>query len=196
MVDPDRDTVENVLRGDTGSYRLLVESYQERAILLALRMLGTREEAEEIVQDAFVSAYRSLSGFRGDSRFSTWLYRIVYNLCLTTLRRRRRRWHREGKPENRDMDPERQIGIASDDPTTLEVLEEADVASLVRREVERLPDRYRIPLTMFYLEEMSYETVAGIMGQPLGTVKTNLFRARTMLRERLQKRYAGEVRAA
>jgi RNA polymerase sigma-70 factor (ECF subfamily) len=159
-------------------------------------MLGTREDAEEIVQDAFVSAYRSLSGFRGDSRFSTWLYRIVYNLCLTTLRRRRRRWHREGKPENRDMDPERQIGIASDDPTTLEVLEEADVASLVRREVERLPDRYRIPLTMFYLEEMSYETVAGIMGQPLGTVKTNLFRARTMLRERLQKRYSGEVRAA
>jgi len=86
----DHRIISSVVSGDSRAFSVLVDRYKDRAFSLAVRLVGRREEAEEIVQDAFVKAFKGLSGFRGDARFGTWLHRIVYNLCMTRVSRRRK----------------------------------------------------------------------------------------------------------
>lgn len=188
--DPDQEIVDAIRAGNTRKYAALVDRHKDRALTLAIRLVGGREEAEEIVQDGFLRAYDSLGQFRGDSRFSTWLYRILYNLCMTRVTRRRGGHSSLDGPEH-EM-PEKDL-IASDEPGALELLEETEMGNLLSREVAGLPENFRVAVTLFYVQELSYEEMAGVTGLPLGTIKTNLFRARTLLRKRLFARLKDEV---
>jgi RNA polymerase sigma-70 factor, ECF subfamily len=193
MADHDTEIVQRVVRGEAHAYRLLVEGYQDRALSLASRILRNRQEAEELVQDAFVRAYRNLHRFRGDAKFSTWFYRIVYNCCLTALRDRRQ------APERVDFEEDvlnhRDDG---EDPfaSVAEEIETQDLHAIVARELARLPVAYRAVMTLFYQEELSYEEIAEVLGAPLGTVKTNLFRGRDVLRKKVGALLQKEVIAA
>lgn len=177
MRDDELALLEEIRRGDVRKYALLVDRYKDRGLALALRILRTREDAEEVLQDAFVRAYRGLSDFRGDSSFGTWFYRILYNLCLSRTRSRI-------DPAQRLDDPVVEDLIA-DDGGEMDSLEDRDLLRLLTTEVDRLPDVYRIPLTLFYLQDRTYDEIAGLTHQPLGTVKTNLHRARLILRKRV-----------
>lgn len=152
------------------------------ALTLAMRMLGNREEAEETAQDAFVRAYRSLHSFREDAAFSTWLYRIVHNLCLTRISRRRPATQ---AVELRDGEVPDILAADESDPSVQEQMEDEELQAAIAAQIALLPEKFRSVVVLFYQQEMSYEEIAGILGVPLGTVKTNLFRGRAMLRQRV-----------
>lgn len=185
----DQQLIERINAGDARKYALLVDRHKDRAFTLALRTVGDRHDAEEIVQDAFVRAYRSLGSFRGDAKFSTWLYRIVYNLCMTRVSRRR------PKGEQLDIDEQKYDVLTADESVSSvhEQMETREFRGILVEEVNSLPEKYRVVLTLFYLEEQSYDEIVEVMNLPLGTVKTNLFRGRNLLRERMLTRMKGEM---
>jgi len=157
---------------------------------LALRIIGIRAEAEELVQDAFLRAFRSLDQFRGDARFSTWFYRIVYNVCMTRLRRR------PPVEEADDLSDDTLFEAQGDDePSAHENLEREEVQSILHEEMDHLPEKFRIALTLFYVQELSYDEMTAVLEMPLGTVKTNLSRGRLLLRKRVLARMDTEVHA-
>ncbi len=180
--EPDHSIVEQIRNGETRKYAVLVDRYKRRGLALALRTLRDPREAEETLQDAFLRAFRGLDGFRGESSFGTWFYRILYNLCISRSRR--------GKPMNMSIgsldDDAIEEGVLADESADLTLaIEGEDIRDLVLVELDRLPDNYRIPLALFYLQELSYEEIASIMKVPIGTVKTNIHRARSRLKDRV-----------
>jgi len=185
----DNDIIRQVLEGEERRYALLVDRYKDRAMTLALRILANREEAEEAVQDAFVRAFRSLGRFRGDSEFSTWLYRILHNVAISTLRRR-------GRLTQVPYDDDAGIDLEEppeDDGGLLAGVEQRQMMALVEEALEELPERYRIVVSFFYIQEMKYDEIAAVLDVPMGTVKTLLFRGRESLRRAIAARLQHEV---
>ena len=173
--------VERARGGDAEAFRDLVERYQDRVFTLARRMVGEREEAEEVAQDAFLRAWRALPRFRGDARFSTWLYRITYRRACdaaASLRSRRRR-ERDLETAGAIADPAPAAG-----PRGGEALE---------RLIASLPEDQRASITLFYYQDRSLAEAARILGMPEGTVKTHLHRARASLRRALRREEAREI---
>ena len=165
-----------------------MDHHKNQAYALAFRLVGEKREAEELVQDAFVRAFRSLDQFRGDAKFSTWLYRIVYNLCMTRVTRRRTR------PDSVDIREEMLDNVFVDEEAGPdERMENDEYNTIVAEEIQQLPEKFKSAVTLFYLQEMSYEEMMTVLNLPLGTVKTNLFRGRNLLRERVLLRLKGEL---
>jgi len=166
--------------GSEDAYAVLVERYSDYVFTIAARILGDEEDACDAAQEAFVRAYRALGRFRGEAKFSSWLYRIATNRALTHLKRRRKR------APAVDIDAGPHIESAIDiEPTRTrpdQLVIDAEFRARVRSAVEQLPDQYRTVVTLFYLEQRSYKEVADVLGLPMGTLKTHLHRARAMLR--------------
>jgi RNA polymerase sigma-70 factor (ECF subfamily) len=190
VIDQDLAILDEVRKGNTRRFAVLVDRHKDRALTLALRLVGNRGEAEELVQDAFLRAFRNLDGFRGDARFSTWFYRILYNLCMTRVSRK--------KPAAEPLDglDERLLEASPGEAGVVEQLEEAELHAMLEDGIRRLPERYRSVVTLFYVQEMPLEDVARVLGIPQGTVKTHLFRARAMLKTTLTNRMKNDVRVA
>lgn len=159
--------------GDASAFKVLVDRYRDRTFALALRLAGNRESAEEIAQDAFVRAWQALPDFRGDSRFSTWLYRITYRRALDERASLTRRRDRETVLDTADLERAAAPRERAPDWGTRLHLE---------RLVRALPDSQRACVTLFYVGDQSVEEIARILDVPSGTVKTHLFRARQELR--------------
>jgi RNA polymerase sigma-70 factor (ECF subfamily) len=189
----DRRIIDEILAGNQRAYASLVDAYKDRALTLASRLIGDRAEAEELVQDAFVRAYRSLERFRGDAAFGTWFYRILYNLCMSAIARRRERPRQFTENEEDALD---RVMADADEPSVLERMEEEELQAMIADEVNGLPEKFRAAVLLFYVEGMSYDQMTEVLQIPLGTVKTNLFRGRTLLRERVLRRVDKEVHAA
>ncbi|HUI10628.1 MAG TPA: sigma-70 family RNA polymerase sigma factor [Bacteroidota bacterium] len=187
VTDSDTPVVEAVRSGNVRSFSLLVDRHRDRAMTLAVRLVGDRLEAEEVVQDAFLRAFRALDGFRGDSRFSTWFYRILYNACMTRLRVSPR-----PPMEELPADGDRLPGL-SDEPGLDERLETEEMRDILLEEMGRLPAAYSTALTLLYVQELRYEEIADVLRIPLGTVKTNIFRGRDLLRRRVLERITEEA---
>jgi RNA polymerase sigma-70 factor, ECF subfamily len=149
-------------RGDQDAFAQLVQYHQRRVFNLVFRMVQQYEEANEVTQETFLAAWQGLPAFRGDARFSTWLYRIAYNCALKQL---------EHRNHEQRIDAE---------------LEARDRQTLVHEHLASLPAKYRIVLTLRHLQDMTYEEMAEILTMPIGTIKTHLFRARNLLKERLE----------
>ncbi len=189
----DAEILDEVRAGNTRAYALLVDRHKDRALTLALRFIGDHREAEELVQDAFLRAYRNLGQFRGEARFGTWFYRILYNLCMTRLRRRM------SAPQMLDVNDESVLDVlpAEDESDGIEErFESSDLLRFLSLEVDALPPQYKSAVTLYYVQEMSYEEIAGVMDIPLGTVKTCLFRGRNLLKKRIAMRLKKEVKVA
>ena len=189
----DKHIIERILEGKVRDFALLVQRYQDRAMTLAMRLIGDRPEAEELVQDAFMRAYRSLGQFRGDAQFHTWLYRILYNLCLTRIRRRK------GKPDQVDLEDAAEFNVnlaGADERNIQDILEAVEQKEILSAEIENLPEKFKTAVTLFYLQEMTYEEIGGIMEIPMGTVKTYLYRGRALLSRRVLARCSEGVHAA
>jgi RNA polymerase sigma-70 factor (ECF subfamily) len=163
-------------RGDTEAYATLVRLHERFVYNLALRSLGNPEDAADAAQDAFVRAWVGLPEFRGASQFRTWLYRIVVNLCIN----RSPRLRRDLDALTHDEFPE----LPSPDTVSVRV-EQRELHAMIHREVERLPEQYRLLISLRYQHDLAYEEIANLLNLPLGTVKTGLFRAKERLRESL-----------
>ena len=172
----DRQLIAASKGGDQDAFAQLVQRYQRRVFNLVYRMLQQYEEANETTQETFLAAWQGLPAFRGDARFATWLYRIAYNCSLKQLEQRKR-------------DKALQVALEAEQDNAKLTDTEMDVRdrqALVREHLSHLPAKYRIVLILRHLQDMTYEEMAEILTMPIGTIKTHLFRARNLLKERLQ----------
>jgi RNA polymerase sigma-70 factor (ECF subfamily) len=174
------EIIRRVLDGETHVFAVLVSQYQRKALSLAERMMQDSEEARDLVQDAFVKAYRSLGSFNQDSTFSTWFYRIVYTTCLNALDKRKR------TPVHDVIDEETSPVWVN--PRVFVDMERQQIDDVLHEELRNMPSAYSTIMELFYIDDFSYEEIVNITGLPLGTVKTRLNRGRTQLREALLKR--------
>jgi RNA polymerase sigma-70 factor (ECF subfamily) len=169
----DGELVAMTLQGNSEAFATLVERYDRAVYHLSYRMLHNVEDARDATQEAFFKAFRSLRTFRAGAKFSTWIFAISYHACCDRLARRK---HDAGDelPDRADpaQGPEQQA-IALDE------------ASRLRRAIDGLPEKYRAVVTLFHLQGRQYEEIASVLGLPLGTVKTHLFRAKEQLRRLL-----------
>lgn len=174
----EKELVRAAAGGDESAFNELVRIYENKAYHLALRMVGNAEDACDVAQDAFLAAWRGLPSFRGESGFSTWLYRLVSNAAIDHLRRTK---HQRG---NVSLDDEELNLDAPDDaPTPQEAAEEKDLKEAVAAGLRELSDDHRIILVMREVQELSYEEIAESLQLDLGTVKSRISRARTHLRK-------------
>jgi len=170
---------------DQHAFAFLVQRHQRRVFTMSLRMLQDDNDASEITQEAFLAAWQGLPSFRGEASFATWLYRIAYQCCVRQLERRKRERARhsvmqaEQVPEG--MNKEKQ----AEDSRELR-----DRQAMVREQMEHLSTRYRMVLILRHLQGMSYEEMAEVLAMPVGTIKTHLFRARDLLKERLYNAFS------
>lgn len=162
------------LRGDAEAFAQLVTRYERPVYHLAYRTLKDAEEARDITQESFLRAYRSLRGFRPSSKFSTWIFAIAYHACCDRLKRLRR--------QSGDELPER----ADSAPGPEHVVIALDQAQRLRDAIDSLPEKYRTVITLYHLQGQQYDEIARVLGLPMGTVKTHLFRAKEQLRRILQ----------
>jgi RNA polymerase sigma-70 factor (ECF subfamily) len=176
--------------GDINAFEALVEKYQKRMLNTAYRMIGNYEEACEAVQDAFLAGYRALKKFRGESRFSTWLYSIVINLSKNRLKKVKTRLHREGLSID-DPGGKRQVQNRNDpaaqDSSLTDQLERRQMQERIQECMNTLDPEYREVAVLRDVQGFSYEEIRAILKIPDGTVKSRLFRARDALKECLKK---------
>lgn len=179
----ENEIIQRVLAGERHAFQMLIERYSEKGMTLAVRILRNREDAEEALQDAFIRAYRSLGRFEGKSSFSTWFYRILFNVCASALRKRGEDIH---LPLEGDAGAARAVSSEDDRPDIRYHGVELD--RIVAEEIDALPPVYGGVFTLFFVQEMAYEEIAQVTGVPVNTVKTRLFRARALLREGVSRR--------
>ncbi len=183
--DDDKLLVERVQKGDTRAFDLLVLKYQGRIAALVMRFVQDSHEAQDVTQEAFIKAYRALPGFRGESAFYTWLYRIAINTAKNYLVARNRR------PPGVDVDAgdaeffDGEHGL-KDIETPERMLLRDEIGQTVERCVARLPEDLRMALTLREYEGLSYEDIAEVMQCPVGTVRSRIFRAREAVDKALQ----------
>ena len=167
--------------GDQEAFAQLVQRYQRRVFNLVYRMLEQYEDATEITQETFLAAWQGLPAFRGDARFPSWLYRIAYNCSLKQIELRKR-----DRALQVALEAEKNLESANDEQHENAELDARDRQILVQEHLSHLPTKYRIVLILRHLQDMTYEEMAEILTMPIGTIKTHLFRARNLLKERLQ----------
>jgi RNA polymerase sigma-70 factor (ECF subfamily) len=175
MKEPDASLLQRCQRGDAQAFAQLVTEQQDYVYTVARRLLRDSEEAADLTQEVFVQLWRGFPAFRGESQFRTWLYRIVVNRCLNRLRKLRR----ESETVRLDKGVVERLPAEGGDPYT-EVWRK-ERRAFVWGQVEHLPPRYRLVLTLFYQNELSCAEIGEVLGLPVGTVKTHLYRARLAL---------------
>jgi RNA polymerase sigma-70 factor (ECF subfamily) len=184
----DTEIISKVLSGDQQAYAALVNRYQSYVFTLALRFTKNREDAEEISQDIFVKAYRALADFKGTSKFSTWLYTIVNNTCITFLRKKRLQTH---SLENEGVF---EVADSQDSGLRANLVEQKSKVAMVNNAISLLNGDDAEIITLFYKSEQSLEEIAQILGLETNTAKVRLHRARTRLKEKMQQHLSEEVK--
>lgn len=179
-----------VQAGDAGAFDQLVVRWDRKIRGAAYRVLGSDDEAREVSQEAFLKAFRNLQTFKREARFSSWLYQIALNLCRDRLRRRRGR-------QFVSLDAVAEVAPARlrAEPSALELVESRDLARAIAAAVDGLPEEQREVVVLKEYEELTFPEVAEVLGIPVSTVKTRLYRALTQLRARLESRGIGPSEA-
>ena len=184
----DNEVISRVLQGEQEAYAELVNRYQAYVFTLVTRMIKSREDAEEVAQDVFVKAYRALADFRGESKFSTWLYTIVNTTSITFLRKK--------KLEIHSLDNEKVFEVADskDSGSRANMIEQKSRVNMVNEAIAMLnPDDAEI-ITLFYKAEQNLDEIARILAIEANTAKVRLHRARARLKEKMEKHFSEEVK--
>jgi RNA polymerase sigma-70 factor, ECF subfamily len=180
MIEPSPQLVARCRQGDPQAFAELIAQQQPYVYNLAFRLLQSPDEAQDLTQEALIKAWLMLPSFRGESRLTTWLYRLVVNLGLNRIARLRREAHAQASP--RDEENMVASGLEGDPQRALD---DAELREQVRRQVDALPEMYRLPIVLYYQHDQSYQEIADILQLPINTVKTHLARARQILAGRL-----------
>jgi RNA polymerase sigma factor (sigma-70 family) len=183
-VDRDIPTIERILKGEVAAFKELVERHKDYAFTVALRILNSREEAEEAAQDAFIRAYNALATFNRDAKFSTWLYRIVVNCALTVQQKR--------KIKTEDLDKAQILRGGND---AADGMKQKEQRYFIERALKLLSPDDVTMITLFYLKENSLEEIAESIGIETNTVKVKLHRARKRLADVMQEMMKGEQKS-
>ena len=175
----ENEIIRSVLRGNVNDFEKLVTAYEKNVYNIALRMVGDPDDAADMTQETFIKAYRALSSFRGDSKFSSWLYRIASNVCLDFLRSRSR--HPQVSLSTVDEDDRATFELPDMRQNPEEQLMKKLGMEAVHRGLEQLPEQQRQILVLRELGGLSYAELAQTLGLEEGTVKSRIFRARKRL---------------
>ncbi len=176
--------VQQVLSGNTSAFSYFVETYQDMAITIAYRICGNMQDAEDIVQESYIKAYKNLHSFRSESKFSTWLYRIVYNSAVTHTKAQMWLNTKEAEVEN-----EVQLGS-----NTLDIkIDNVERSEMVADILQKIPKGDALLLSLYYIEDNTVKEIANITGLNESNVKVKLFRARKLFKRMLTKHYGYEI---
>ncbi len=184
----ENELIHRCQKGDLAAFDDLVRLYEKKVYNLAYRMSGNHDDANDLSQEAFLRVFQSLKDFRGQSSFSTWLYRVVSNVCLDELRQRGRRPTISiDEPVSSDKGETMQRQLADTAPPPDELAERREVREVVQSCIEELSEEYRVVIVLRDLQDLSYQEIAEVLDCSLGTVKSRLNRARLALKERLSQ---------
>jgi len=179
-VQEDARLIEESLAGRTAAFGDLVTKYQDRLFNSVMHVVGSAEEAQDVVQDSFVQAFVNLESFKRNSAFYTWLYRIAFNVAISRRRRKRPTISIDQTREATGMDP------VDDGPSPEHRMEQQDRCDMVRQALKKLPEPFRTVLVLREMDGFDYETIADMLDLPVGTVRSRLHRARMQMKELLQ----------
>lgn len=177
----DTQIIERTLRGETEAFNLLVHRWERHIYGLTLRMLGRDDEARDATQETFLSAYRNLPKFRGEAKFSSWIYRIALNICNTRLR---------GRSKNVvSIDEQQEVSgfeLAADTDDLAGGIQKEQIARHVRKALQGLPAEMRQVIVMKEYEGLKFSEIADVLGIPISTVKTRMYTGLSEMRKRLE----------
>ncbi len=182
----DQQLVERVQRGDKQAFGLLVSKYQRKLARLISRMIRDPAEVEDVMQEAFIKAYRALPAFRGDSAFYTWLYRIGINTAKNYLVSQGRRAPTSTELDSDEAETLEDASLLRDIDTPERLMQTKQIGQTVNAAMEALPEELRTAIVLREIEGLSYEEIATVMDCPIGTVRSRIFRAREAIAERLR----------
>ena len=184
MASTDEELVARSIRGDADSFNQLILRWERPIFALAYRTIGREEDARDVCQETFLRAFRALPGFRGQAKFSSWLYRIALNLCRDWMRRERRTPIAQA-PENVDL---MELAAAAEPSESIETLvERKDLARAVQRVMARLPEEQRTAIILKEYHGLTFQEIAELVGCPLSTVKTRVYQGLAVVRRELAK---------
>ena len=182
-INNDQIIINQIIEGDTNAFSVLVDRYKDLVFTLALRMVKNREEAEEVSQDTFIKVFKSLHKFKGNSKFSTWIYKVTYNTCLDRIKKYKREYN------NVAIDEFTEHKVKTID-NALDNMEQAEHNQTIQDCLALLPSEDSFLLTLYYFEEQSLEEISKVVGLTANNVKVKVFRSRkklaTILKERLE----------
>ncbi|WP_283635826.1 RNA polymerase sigma factor [Aquaticitalea lipolytica] len=186
MTTNDEKIINQIIAGDSNAFSVLVDRYKDLVFTLSLKMLKNREEAEEVAQDTFIKVFKSLSKFKGDSKFSTWIYKVTYNSCLDRLKKNKK----EQLKVAIDEYTEHQVKTIDN---ALENMVEEERQQAIKACLELLPPDDSFLLTLYYFEEQSLDEIAKVVGLTANNVKVKLFRSRKKLTSILKANLEPEI---
>jgi RNA polymerase sigma-70 factor (ECF subfamily) len=184
--DADAQLVDRVQQGDKRAFDLLVLKYQRKIQRLLSRMLRDQNDIDDVMQEAFIKAYRALPQFRGDSAFYTWLYRIAINTARNWIASQSRRPSTPSANQTEDGETFDQIDNLTDNNTPESVLASHEIARAVQAVIDQLPAELRAAIVLREIDGLSYEEIAQTMDCPIGTVRSRIFRAREAIAAKLR----------
>ncbi len=170
----DQTYIDKTLNGDANAFAYLIEKYKVMVLSLAMKMLKNKEEAEEIAQDTFIKAYKALQKFNGESKFSTWLYKIAYRNCLDSLKKITKNYNTETIDEVNSNKIQETSNV-------LESIERKERSEVMKKCMHKLPEEERSILWFFYFDELSLNEITEVTGLSTANVKVKLHRARKRL---------------
>jgi len=174
------------LKGDQQAFAEIVGLYQDKLYHMAYRMLGSRQEAEDVVQDTFLRVYKNLDRYDDTMKFSTWIYRIATNLCIDRLRKRKPTYSLDADTtEHEGLDGYSMIPSDNRTPESETLLSE--MQATVHKAIDNLPAKYKSVMVLRYLQELSLQEIGDVLDMPVTTVKTRVHRGREFLRKRLER---------
>ena len=178
----ERDMIERASRGDAAAFNRLMEQHERRMYAVALRMCGNREDAQDCLQEAMLRVYRAIGGFKGQSSFSTWVYRITMNTCLDELRRKKNR-------QSTSLDSLLDMGWSPSDDTNAPEKQamRSELRRNLNRAIQELPEEMRSAVVLRDIQGFSYEEIAHMLEINVGTIKSRISRGREKLREKMKE---------
>jgi RNA polymerase sigma-70 factor, ECF subfamily len=177
--------IKQVKKGDQNAFGEIVEIYKNKVYQLCYRMLGNRQEAEDISQEAFIRAYVNINTYNQEYKFSTWIFRIATNLCIDRIRKKKPDYYLDEEIPGTDG-LTMYSKVASSTPLPEKELESLELQETIQKEIVKLPEKYRSVIVLKYIEELSLNEISEILDLPLGTVKTRIHRGREALRQQLR----------
>ncbi len=173
----DSELISQILNGNRNAFTFLVNRYQKLVVHITGRLIQRNEELEDVCQDVFLKVYQNLEKYRNECKLSTWIATIAYNTSINYLRKFKK---------GNEVDPDDSAAMKNLTDYKPDDYERTDLHRYIRNQIELLPVQYRTVLTLFHLEEFSYQEIEQITGMPEGTIKSYLFRAKAILREKLK----------
>ena len=196
-MEQERTLINKILQGNLRAFQGLIEKYQNLVTHIVFRLISNFNDREDVCHEVFIKVYQNLKNFKFQSKLSTWIGRIAYNTAINHMRKERIPLYDDIKP-NYDKDTDNEFisaplnSVQTEYPNPDEVIEKKDRTELIQKQMEKLSAPYRTILTLYHLDQLSYQEIGEIMNLPEGTVKSYLFRGRKKLKENLVGELEGE----